>query len=59
MEQSLSDVRLPSNQRLDVKLVLIPSTTGFKLLPGKLQSCLFNPSSCVSTHSVSAAEMRI
>lgn len=36
-------------------LFLISSTAGFKLFDGKLQSCLLNPSSCVTIHSVSAA----
>ena len=38
---------------------LILSTTSFKLLDGKLQSCSFKFSSCVNIHNVSAAVIRI
>jgi len=37
----------------------ISATAGFNRLLGRLQSCLFSPSSPVSSHSVSAAAIRI
>jgi hypothetical protein len=62
-------VPIPSNQNPAVdytehaaigvdKVFLTASTTGFKFLEGKLQSCRLSPSSCVKIHSVSAAVMR-
>lgn len=38
---------------------LMLSTTGFRLLEGRLQSCLLRLSASVKSHSVSAAAMRV